>query len=382
MRGYGGACSINLQRMKICFLAHNLKRDNGGGTLAYHVATGLRDALSAEVIALTYEPSGTPFERVMLRFGKWGVMRGILSIRAIIKTCDAVHAFDLFPYGIYAALASLGLRKKLLITLVGTGSVLPLYRPFFSWFAVWSLRRADQLVAISRFTRNEVQKKVPGISITVITPALAQEDFALASAREELSDAVRRYRPYLVSVGALRKRKGYEVSVRAFAHIAAEFPSLSYVIVGKRGSRTYDERLKKLIGELHLEERVRMVDSVETREELYEWYRGAELFCLFSRNDDHDIEGFGIVFLEAAACGLPVVGTKQCGIDDAVSEEQNGLLVAGDDSEPFAQAILRILRDPALKARMAEEGRAWAAQFTWDERVERYLHIYRANHVS
>ncbi|MEK9195205.1 MAG: glycosyltransferase family 4 protein, partial [Patescibacteria group bacterium] len=102
-----------------------------------------------------------------------------------------------------------------------------------------------------------------------------------------------------------------------------------------------------------------------------------ELFCLFSQNVNHDVEGFGLVFLEAAAAGLPVVGAKNCGVDDAVQEGKNGLLVDTRDPKDFAHAIVTILRDPQKKKQMALASVAYARTCTWERRIGEYIDIYR-----
>jgi glycosyltransferase involved in cell wall biosynthesis len=102
------------------------------------------------------------------------------------------------------------------------------------------------------------------------------------------------------------------------------------------------------------------------------------MFCLFSQNVNHDIEGFGLVFLEAAAAGLPVVGSKNCGIDDAVRDGENGLLVPTRDPHDFADAIIRILRGEQQKKAMAEKSLAFARSMSWEAKIQEYVTLYKA----
>ena len=88
------------------------------------------------------------------------------------------------------------------------------------------------------------------------------------------------------------------------------------------------------------------------------------------------MEGFGIVFLEAAIFGLPVVGTKNCGIDDAARDAENGILVAEDDVAGFTRAIVAILSDPEKKKRMGERSLQLAKESDWDKRTEEYKKMY------
>lgn len=359
--------------MKICFLTHNLRQDNGAGVFSRRLITGLRDALSSDIVALTTVPRGESYEKAVLAPNKLRLAGQILRVRALMRGCDVIHAFDAFPYGLIAAVASLGLRKKLILTVIGSGSILPFYRWHYAPLIRWVYRRADRITAISAFTRGEILKKMPQLEIMVINPGVDADVFT----KDYGVYDVGRFKPYLLSVGQLRWRKGYHFSIRAFARITAMFPNLHYVIVGKRYSDVYYTRLQKLITELKLEGRVHIIEDIDTRAKLADLYRGAELFCLFSQNVNHDVEGFGQVFLEAAAAGLPVVGSKNCGVDDAVRDGENGILVPTRSPDDFADAILAILQDPARKKAMAGASVAFARQMRWERQIESYATLYR-----
>lgn len=359
--------------VKICFLTHNLRQDNGAGVFSRRLITGVRDALPADVAALTTVPGGESYERAILAPNKLRLIGRMLMIRALMRDCDAVHALDAFPYGLIAALAALGMRKKLIITAIGSASIMPFYQRRFAPFIRWAYRRADRITAISAFTRDEILKQMPQLDIAVIHPGVDADEFA----RDNGAYDVKKFASYIVSVGQLRWRKGYHFSIRAFAKVAAIFPKLNYVIVGKRCNNAYYERLRALITELGLGHRVHIVEDADTREALADVYRGAELFCLFSQNTNHDVEGFGLVFLEAAAAGLPAVGSKNCGVDDAVRDGENGMLVAGRNPDDFANAIIAILNDPAKRQAMAASSVAFARTMTWERTVIRYAALYR-----
>ncbi|MEK7098908.1 MAG: glycosyltransferase family 4 protein [Patescibacteria group bacterium] len=360
--------------MKICFLVHNLRQDNGAGVFSRRLIMELSKDLYAETAVLTTVASGADHEQAILHGNRWRLLGELWHIRRIIRGCDVVHALDVFPYGFIAALASLGLEKKLVITAIGSGSILPLYLWQYAPFMRWAYRRAAAITAISVFTKDEILKKAPSLNITVINPGVDVQEFShpVTGAYD-----ITRYKPYILGVGQLRWRKGYHFSIRSFARIAPHFPDLHYVIVGKHYTDVYDRRLKNLIAELGLQERIHILQDVNGREALAEIYQNAELFCLFSQNILHDVEGFGIVFLEAAAAGLPVVGSKNCGIDDAVEDGKNGILVATRDPEDFARAIMRILGDEKLKREMGIRSLALARDSGWEKRIGEYVSIYK-----
>lgn len=364
--------------MNICFLTHNLRQDNGAGVFSRRLIAELTRSLSAEAIALTTVGGGELYEKPILHANRWRQLGVLRQVRRIIRQCDVVHAMDGFPYGFIAVLASIGLRKKIIITAIGSGSIQPLHQWPQAFFVRWMYRRAAAITAISAFTRDEILKKMPELKITVINPGVDAEEFATPDARHPTDERTKKYKPYILGVGQLRWRKGYHLSIRAFSKIAPRFPDMHYVIVGKHYTNVYDRRLKNLIAELGLQERVHILQDVETREYLIAWYKNAELFCLFSQNILHDVEGFGQVFLEAAAAGLPVVGSKGCGVDDAVEDGQNGILVPTRDPDDFADAIEKILSDTDLKRRMSERSLAFARASQWQARIARYVDIYRS----
>src|SRR3989344_4701216 len=344
-------------QMKICFLTHNIRPDNGGGVLSFKIIEGIRSFFGADAYVLTGLPSGQKYEKTMLS-NSATILKNFFRIRKIFKECDVIHAMDIYPYGIIAVLASLGLGKKIIITAVGSGSIIPLYSKVFFWPSVFSCKRAGAIVAISGFTKREILKIIPNLNIQVINPGINFEKFAKASSLK-LPDEFTGFKPYILSVGALRWRKKY--------------------------TDKYYDQLKKLINELGLNEKVIIVDSLDHEKYLGKndpdmlgrVYGGAELFFLMSQAGGHDIEGFGLVFLEAAASGLPTIGSKDCGAEDAILDGKNGFLVDAKDIGGFSDAIKKILGDANLKKKMSEESRKFAGASGWDRRTEEYVQIYQ-----
>jgi phosphatidylinositol alpha-1,6-mannosyltransferase len=114
---------------------------------------------------------------------------------------------------------------------------------------------------------------------------------------------------------------------------------------------------------------------------MMDWYRRADVFALPSMNEGGKFEGYGLVYLEASAAGLPVIGTTDNGAEDAIDDGLTGFLIP--QSEVAARlpgAILTILRDPALAARMGAAGRIKAAGQTWEHVAARMLLLYTSAH--
>ncbi|HEY4517437.1 MAG TPA: glycosyltransferase family 4 protein [Candidatus Paceibacterota bacterium] len=360
--------------MRILFLTNSLERDNGGGVFSRQVIEGITKRLGAHATIFTIIPSDDP-TTLPIKLGYFGILRTLWRIRTEAKHADVLHVFDIFPHGILASLATVGLRKKMILTAIGSASIIPLSERRYASLARWSLRRAALVTAISNFTQSEILKKIPSLQMQVINPGIHLAEYTKALA-EPLKAEVQKVQPYILSVGTVRWRKGYRRSVATFAEIAAQFPKLSYVIIGRHPWPSFVEELKGIAEKKGVGNRLIFLDSIDTREELLAWYRGAELFCLFSENADNDIEGFGIVFVEAAAMGLPVVGRKNCGVDDAVADGGNGTLVTSP--EEFKEALRSTLSDLEKAGHMREESLKLAKRYSVDDKTDEYVALYRS----
>lgn len=176
----------------------------------------------------------------------------------------------------------------------------------------------------------------------------------------------------LLSVGRLWPRKGHEQVLRAMALLKDRLPQLRYWVAGTGGK--FGE-LRELCSQLGLDDRVRFLGYVPDTE-LPLLYRQCDFFILANRRlDDDDMEGFGIVFLEAAASGLPVIGGESGGVPDAVDHEGNGFLVDTEDPAAIAEVVERLTVDTQLRQQMSSAGRVWAESFAWSHFAEQVLAI-------
>jgi phosphatidylinositol alpha-1,6-mannosyltransferase len=155
--------------------------------------------------------------------------------------------------------------------------------------------------------------------------------------------------------------------LRALPRIRARFPQAQYWIVGdSTGAPVSDaEDLRKLASELGLTEAVRFVGGAPF-EDLPAYYSAADLFLTPNRQIGGDVEGFGITFLEAAACGKTSIAGRSGGAVDAVLHDETGWLVNGDDPDDVADGVLRVLSDDAMRSRLERGALQRAHSLTWD----------------
>lgn len=350
--------------MNILHLAHSVDVRSGWGRLAHEVITRLRQR-GYTIDVLTEQPSEVAHERQILG-RSWRALLPLREIRRYIKATQIIHSWEANPYAITAYLAGLGLHRKHVIVATGAYSVQPLYHTTTRAILKHVYRRADRILCISRYIEHEIRRVVPEARTEVVTLGVDFKKFS--GLRRQPKER------FILSVGNVGHRKGYHVSIPAFAEVARQIPDMKYYIAGTTDNDIF-ERLQGQIKKHNLENRVIFLGS-QNDEQLKDLYLTAELFLLTSVNLHYHFEGFGLVFLEAASAGLPVIGTTNNGIADAVNEGKNGFLVPQDDPQATAEAILKLLKNPELKQQFSEESIAWARQNSWETTVDRYSAIY------
>ncbi|MGI8536107.1 MAG: D-inositol-3-phosphate glycosyltransferase [Mycobacteriales bacterium] len=227
---------------------------------------------------------------------------------------------------------------------------------------------ARQLVTLYEADPAKVEVVHPGVDLSVFGP----RDPAVARARLGLpADA-----DVLLFAGRIQPLKAPDVLLRAAAALVTARPErrdrLVVVVVGGPSGRGLDrpDALQALAADLGIADLVRFVPTVPQRE-LADYYAIASLVCVPSYN-----ESFGLVALEAQACGTPVVAAAVGGLTTAVRDGVTGVLVTGHDPADYAAAFERLLADAALRAAMSSAARLHAASFGWDHTAEQTLAVY------
>jgi phosphatidylinositol alpha-1,6-mannosyltransferase len=236
-----------------------------------------------------------------------------------------------------------------------------------------ALAEADAIVAVSRFTREalETTMGVPPGKIALISNGVDLQRFV---PRPRRADLMARYglagRRVLLTVGRLYARKGMDRVIESLPTVLRVLPDVRYLLVG---DGTYRAELEQLAVACGVREAVVFAGAVPDAE-LIDHYALADAFIMANREmPDGDTEGFGLVFLEANACAIPVIAGKAGGSVDAVTDLVNGLVVDGDQTAQIAAAILRLFQDDALRERLVQTGNTVAARSGWDSRVEQFL---------
>ncbi len=227
-------------------------------------------------------------------------------------------------------------------------------------------RRAAGIIVNSRHTAGVLRGfGVAPRRLAVAHPGVDASRFTACA--DEVSAVRARYagpgEVLLLSVGRLQRRKGHDLVLAALARLAPGGPPLRYLVAGDGEER---DRLQALAREAGVADRVSFAGRVAD-DELPAFYGACDVFVMPNRVEGGDFEGFGIVFVEAAAAGKPSIGGVTGGAPEAVEDGVTGLLVSGTDVAELAAAIARLAGDAGLRRAMGQAGRRRAReQFTWE----------------
>ncbi|KON27199.1 hypothetical protein AC481_05570 [miscellaneous Crenarchaeota group archaeon SMTZ-80] len=233
------------------------------------------------------------------------------------------------------------------------------------------LQNANKIVVSSKFTcKKYVKLGIRREKMIIVTPGINMDKFRA----ETNTDWVRkRYSVYdkkiILTVARLFEHKGVDMVIKALPEVLARVPNTIYFIVGKGPEK---ERLKKMVIKNNLEENVLFIGYVPAKD-LPAYYEACDVFIMVSREirEKSHVEGFGIVCLEANACGKPVIGGRTGGVEEAICDGETGLLIEPYRKEDVVQALIRLLIDKKYSQRLGNNGRERVKQnFTWKERAE------------
>jgi len=228
-------------------------------------------------------------------------------------------------------------------------------------------RHAYKVLTISEFTVTELKKLgVSPESITMARPGVDTDRFSPSVDARALREKLKiRNRKVILTVSRLTRRKGHAQVLAALPHVLRRVPDLQYIIVGS--DVECGPSLRMTVSELNLDDHVLFTGPVDAAD-LPRYYALCDVFVManYEVEENRDTEGFGIVFLEASACGKPVVGGRAGGAVEAIRDGVTGLLVDSLDTLGLAQSMTRLLTDDALARRLGAQGREWVMQnFGW-----------------
>lgn len=341
----------------------------GIGKHAYSMAKGLlRNGVSVSVVC-NMDYAGEDEIQIFLkensqlhihRIERNGVTTYINRIRTIISLYKQ-NRFDKViltgQFSLWMGLLLKTLFSNVEAILIIHGSELNIGGSIKQRLTKKAILSGDKVLAVSNYTRALLQQKVEREKVGVLANGLNIEDWETDNI---VAFGWEGY-PKLLTVGSITQRKGQHNVINAIKEIRKNYPDVHYHIVGKDANG----ELKNLVQQLGLESHVSFHGKLSDTD-LRRAYRSADVFCMLSETDSRgDVEGFGIAVLEANINGMPAIGSKGTGIEDAISSGATGLLVDAHNPTEVSNAIDAVLKmDRTL---LIEQCVRWAKQHNWNQ---------------
>ncbi len=252
--------------------------------------------------------------------------------------------------------------KHLVLTFHGSEILRFNRNPISRFLTRQLIKKANRISTLTQYTHKLLCTHFPeAIEKTFLTPGALRSDFAVVNSTPPL-DTPRKL--IVLTVGRLHPRKGQLLTLQALQALAPQFRSkIEYWIVGGQSKGNYEQTLRTTAAETS-DLTVRFFGALPD-EELSNIYERADIFAMTSIDHGHSVEGFGLVYLEASAHGLPIVAHRVGGVSEAVIENSTGLLVPPHNPAQLPAAFERLISEPELRRQLGESGRTWAKRNCW-----------------
>jgi phosphatidyl-myo-inositol dimannoside synthase len=361
-----------------------------GGTITWLLQT-YRRYKPAEVVVVAGEHRDAqlvdptlPFkvERIAMSMSEWdptapaSLWRYATMLRHVLRSCrqhhiQQLHCMRVLPEGLIGWCVGFMTARPYLLYAHGEEILIALESRKLHWLIPRLFNRAAVIIANSRKTKALLEEMgVQPEKIHVIHPGVEATAFRIGN---DAARAVRQRHnlgqsPVLLTVGRLQRRKGQDMVIRALPRVIKRFPDVMYVVAGTGEDQAF---LQRLAGDVGVQDKVIFVGPVVDGEQAA-YYAACDVFIMPNRQIGPDVEGFGIVFLEASAAGKPVIGGCSGGTGEAIRDGVTGIRVDGENVEAIAAAVIEILADPDKARAMGERGKQWVeSAFTWESIVDR-----------
>jgi len=284
-----------------------------------------------------------------------------------------VHAHWILPQGFLAAL----IKKFYNLPYIATahaGDIFPLKKGMLKNIARLAIRNSSFVTANSSFTKASILGIFPHKTIEIIPMGVDLSQFNPKNRNGTLRQRYKIEGHFILFVGRLAEKKGVEYLIKAMPSVLNQLPSSKLLIVGDGREMP---ALASLVKQLNLQNNVAFAGKIRN-EELPKFYATADVFVgpsIVAKNGD--TEGLGVVFLEAIASGACVIGTNVGGIPDIIKNNKTGILVEEKNSQEFAQAIVRLLKDKSLRKKLSKNAIKHIKDiYSWDKVADRFARLY------
>jgi phosphatidylinositol alpha-1,6-mannosyltransferase len=309
----------------------------------------------------------------------------LLPTPRVIKACQKLVKSRKLTRVAFGAAAPLGIMARSMRS-AGAEKIVALTHghevwwakvPPFSFAIKFMSKNIDAITYLGDYTRGEISKAISKNDVSKlvqIAPGIDVDHFVPTDSSELRAQLGLADKAVVISVGRLVHRKGQDKLISALPAIRAAVPNVHLVLVGVGPHQKF---LENLVAKLNVADCVTFIGRINYSE-LPKYICVGDIFAMPSRSRFFglEVEGLGIVYLEASACGLPVVGGKSGGAPDAVLVGETGVVVDGTNASEIAEACIELLNNPELCALMGATGRAWIIEnWRWEIWATKYAEL-------
>ena len=309
----------------------------------------------------------------------------LLPTPRVIKACQKLVKSRKLTRVAFGAAAPLGIMARSMRS-AGAEKIVALTHghevwwakvPPFSFAINFMSKNIDAITYLGDYTRGEISKAISKNDVgklVQIAPGIDVDHFVPTDSSELRAQLGLADKAVIISVGRLVHRKGQDKLISALPAIRAAVPNVHLVLVGVGPHQKF---LENLVAKLNIADCVTFIGRINYSE-LPKYICVGDIFAMPSRSRFFglEVEGLGIVYLEASACGLPVVGGKSGGAPDAVLVGETGVVVDGTSSSEIAEACIDLLNNPELCALMGATGRTWIIEnWRWEIWATKYAEL-------
>jgi len=300
----------------------------------------------------------------------------LLPTPSVIKSCQKLISNRKLSKVAFGAAAPLGVMARAMRR-AGAQTIVALTHGHEVWWSKvppftlairYMSRNLDAIAYLGNYTKGEISKalrKSDVSKLVQIAPGIDVEHFVPTDSSKLRAELGLTNKSVIISVGRLVHRKGQDKLIASLPAIKAAVPNVHLVLVGVGPRQAY---LEKLAVKLRVADCVTFIGRINYAE-LPKYICVGDIFAMPSRSRFFglEVEGLGIVYLEASACGLPVVGGSSGGAPDAVLVGETGVVVDGTKTLEIAEACIELLNNPELCALIGANGRAWIIEnWRWE----------------